>query len=189
MCPIFVGSVHYLVKKCLFPIDAYVVWCQTWSKNLGRYLLQSAKQGAIDIILTQVLRYFMAHVKNWSYKLDIKFYETIYNNAGALCINSAKPGKIWAIHQPSKARAAVRYRETYNRSIYIPYFETGRIARQSRRREKEDWHMVKSWSDPMNIVKSVNLQYITPGCWDDGTNESLTKSLILQVLFSFSYFL
>ena len=42
MCPIFVGSVHnfgksedYLVKKYLFPIDALVVWCPTWSKNLG----------------------------------------------------------------------------------------------------------------------------------------------------------
>ena len=28
-----------VVKKYLFPIDAYMVWCPTWSKNLGRYLL------------------------------------------------------------------------------------------------------------------------------------------------------
>ena len=26
-------------EKCLFPIDALVVWCPTWSKNLGRSLL------------------------------------------------------------------------------------------------------------------------------------------------------
>ena len=26
------------MKKCLFLIDAYVVWCPTWSKNLGKYL-------------------------------------------------------------------------------------------------------------------------------------------------------
>ena len=47
MCPIFVASVHnfgrseddiIIVKKCLFPIDAYVVWCPTWSKSFGRYL-------------------------------------------------------------------------------------------------------------------------------------------------------
>ena len=38
------------------------------------------------------------------------------------------------------------------------------------------------------IHKSVNLQYITLGCLDDGTNESSTKSLMFQVLF-FSYFL
>ena len=37
-------------------------------------------------------------------------------------------------------------------------------------------------------VKSVNLQYITLGCLDDGTNESSTKSLMFQVLFCL-YFL
>ena len=36
--------------------------------------------------------------------------------------------------------------------------------------------------------KSVNLQYITLGCLDDGTNESSTKSPMLQALF-FLYFL
>ena len=30
---------HYLVKKCLFPLDAYILWCPTWSKNLWRYLI------------------------------------------------------------------------------------------------------------------------------------------------------
>ena len=29
---------HYLVKTCLFSIDALVVWCPTWSNNL--YLVQ-----------------------------------------------------------------------------------------------------------------------------------------------------
>ena len=38
------------------------------------------------------------------------------------------------------------------------------------------------------IQKSVNLQYITLGCLDDGTNKSSTKSLMFQVL-SFLYFL
>ena len=32
-------------------------------------------------------------------------------------------------------------------------------------------------------LKSVNLQYITLGCLDDGTNESSIKSLMFQVLF------
>ena len=36
---IILVGLTYLVKKCLFPIDAYVVWCPTWSKNLGRYLV------------------------------------------------------------------------------------------------------------------------------------------------------
>ena len=35
----------------------------------------------------------------------------------------------------------------------------------------------------IHIHKSVNLQYITLGCLDDGTNESSTKSLMFQVLF------
>ena len=36
--------------------------------------------------------------------------------------------------------------------------------------------------------KSVNLQYITLGCLDDGTNKLSTKHLMFQVLF-FLYFL
>ena len=32
-------SWHYLVKKNLFPIDALVVWCPTWSKNLRQSLI------------------------------------------------------------------------------------------------------------------------------------------------------
>ena len=35
------------------------------------------------------------------------------------------------------------------------------------------------------VYKSVNLQYITLGCLDDGTNESATKRLMIQVLFFF----
>ena len=31
--------------------------------------------------------------------------------------------------------------------------------------------------------KSVNLQYITLGCLDDGTNELLTKSLMFEEFF------
>ena len=51
MCLIFVDSVHnfdrsdgdfYLVKKCLFPLDAYMVSCPTRSKNLGLTLLYTA---------------------------------------------------------------------------------------------------------------------------------------------------
>ena len=40
----------------------------------------------------------------------------------------------------------------------------------------------------LGVLKSVNLQYITLDCLDYGTNESSTKSLMLQVL-SFLYFL
>ena len=42
---------------------------------------------------------------------------------------------------------------------------------------------------PVLNLKSVNLQYITLGCLDDGTNKSSTKSLMFQVLFFFIYFL
>ena len=38
-------------------------------------------------------------------------------------------------------------------------------------------------------VKSVNLQYNTPGCLDDRTNKSSTKSLMFQVLFFFILFI
>ena len=30
---------HDLVKKCLFPLQAYMASCPTWSKNLGRTLV------------------------------------------------------------------------------------------------------------------------------------------------------
>ena len=71
--------------------------------------------------------------------LDIKFYETILTTLVHCASTQLNPAKSEQYTSLVKlARAAVRYRETYNRSIYIPYFETGRIARQSRRREKED---------------------------------------------------
>ena len=53
MCTIFVGSVHnfsrsdsdnHLVKKFLFPLDAGMVSCPTWSKKLWRYLIQVLDQ-------------------------------------------------------------------------------------------------------------------------------------------------
>ena len=37
-------------------------------------------------------------------------------------------------------------------------------------------------------MKSVNLQYITLGCLDDGTNESSTKSLMFQLLFFYTFY-
>ena len=38
------------MKKCLFPIDALVVWCPTWSKNLGRSLVSGVYgQGTKEI--------------------------------------------------------------------------------------------------------------------------------------------
>ena len=38
-------------------------------------------------------------------------------------------------------------------------------------------------------LKSVNLQYITLACLDDGTNKSSTKHLMFQVIFFFHDFL
>ena len=38
------------------------------------------------------------------------------------------------------------------------------------------------------LLKSVNLQYITLGCLDNGTNELLTKSLIVQVSFFYTFY-
>ena len=35
------------------------------------------------------------------------------------------------------------------------------------------------------LYKSDNLQYNTPACWVDGTNDSSTKGLMFQVLFFF----
>ena len=44
-----------IVKKCLSTIDAYVVWCPTWSKNLGRTLFL----GSINFE-ESIARYFRA---------------------------------------------------------------------------------------------------------------------------------
>ena len=38
----------------------------------------------------------------------------------------------------------------------------------------------------MHVYKSVNLKYNTLVCWADGTNDSLTKRLMFQVLFFFT---
>ena len=35
-------SRRLFIKKCLFPLDAFMVSCRTWSKNLGRTLRQKA---------------------------------------------------------------------------------------------------------------------------------------------------
>ena len=35
---------------------------------------------------------------------------------------------------------------------------------------------------------TVNLQYITLGCLDDGTNKSSTKSLMFQILFFYTFY-
>ena len=43
-------------------------------------------------------------------------------------------------------------------------------------------------SNKMSHNKSVNLQHITLGCLDDGTNESSTKSVIFQVLFFYTFY-
>ena len=49
MCPIFIGSCFIILvsltptlfsEKCLFPLDAYLVSCPTWSKNLWQYLVK-----------------------------------------------------------------------------------------------------------------------------------------------------
>ena len=42
---------------------------------------------------------------------------------------------------------------------------------------------LKKYSGEPYDINSVNLQYITLGCLDDGTNESWTKSLMFEVLF------
>ena len=40
---------------------------------------------------------------------------------------------------------------------------------------------------PCLVLKSVNLQYITLGCLDDGTNKSSTRSLMFQVLILYNF--
>ena len=46
---------QYQKSNCLFPIDAYMVWCPTWSKNLGRYLLDNiSKRLRTYTIFTQI---------------------------------------------------------------------------------------------------------------------------------------
>ena len=56
-CPIFIGSVHNFGKsdddkiwwkKCFFPLDAYMVSCPTWSKNLGRTLINIHQSLLLD---------------------------------------------------------------------------------------------------------------------------------------------
>ena len=55
----------YFVKKCLFSIDALVVCCPTWSKNLGRTLLY--------ICLWITFIFFLPWKSSW---LDFSMNET-----------------------------------------------------------------------------------------------------------------
>ena len=56
---------HYLVKKCLFPIDALVVWCPTRSKNLGRIYCDYLLTIFCYIFLHCVLCIFERKFLNW----------------------------------------------------------------------------------------------------------------------------
>ena len=108
MCPIFVGSVHnfgrsdndimYLVIKCLFPIDAYVFWCPTWSKNLGRYLVtmyaciscSNEYQGVKPLTSTYHNVYnseFCLELKRSYFSQSIFFYFGYQNRTSTACIN------------------------------------------------------------------------------------------------------
>ena len=56
-------------------------------------------------------------------------------------------------------------------------------------RKSKKSELIHQQSRP-TLLKSVNLQYITLGCLDDGTNESSTKSLMFQVCtISFTLFI
>ena len=55
-------------EKCLFLIDAYMVSCQTWSKNLGRTLLMMSAQKK---------RWFL-FIANQSLSHDQKIYHYVY---------------------------------------------------------------------------------------------------------------
>ena len=54
-------------EKCLFPLDAYIFLCPTWSKNLGRTLLclQSIADVADSHDFVARLRSFL-ELKSWS---------------------------------------------------------------------------------------------------------------------------
>ena len=53
----------------------------------------------------------------------------------------------------------------------------------------EKFHEMGAFKLLSYLLKSVNLQYITLGCLDNGTNESLTKRLMFQLLFLFILFI
>ena len=76
MCPIFMGSVHnfgrwhYLVKKCLFPLNAYMVSCLTRSKNLWRSLILKSCMHVDCTRFHSGLKYFLKihyHIYWWNY--------------------------------------------------------------------------------------------------------------------------
>ena len=54
------NDLHYLVKKCLFPLDAVMVWCPTWSKILGCLYSSSIH---------------LFYVQKWNYSVCVYFEE------------------------------------------------------------------------------------------------------------------
>ena len=94
LCPIFVGSVHNfgksedLMKKYLFPLYALVVWCPTWSKNLGR--------SPIFLIFFSV-----NNIKLGDQLLLMKFFETLIFKA--LYLLKMCPIFVGSVHNFSKS--------------------------------------------------------------------------------------
>ena len=91
-----------------------------------------------------------------------------------------------------KSKIQLTYMCYYNPHLlyFLSHFWRSFQGGFSENPDLQEWFVIKSglrWSvygtQRYGDLKSVNLQYITLGCLDDGTNESSTKSLIFQVLY------
>ena len=85
------------MKKCLFPLDAYMVLCQTWSKNLGRTLLMVITyRNYLEEYLLCALYILCNHTGHQGeclfFVISRRFFYKSYNfcNQHAICLSTFK---------------------------------------------------------------------------------------------------
>ena len=75
------------MKNCLFSIYADVVWCLTWLKDLGLYLLFMSQMGQVVIALSLGVIWFFQENKNVSLQTILSHCEHLRALQNSLVIN------------------------------------------------------------------------------------------------------
>ena len=99
-------------KKCLFSIYAGMIWCPTWSKSFGRYLMNVYLEMYVLYILVRYIAYIQIgkdHVFRFIFGLCIFAYSSVQNNHGgtltysyfSVCIT------LWLFLSPSRFMSSI----------------------------------------------------------------------------------
>ena len=74
-------------EKCLFPINALLVWCPTWSKSLGRSLLQMLwKLGIHTTMEAETRKCYFNSITNSCYSLWPSPVLSLWEQFSTVCL-------------------------------------------------------------------------------------------------------